>query len=497
MSVEPAGQSPTLGAGGGQPEEHHSQLRNASLDLLGTGGMSMGSVAVTASVALTLGALVAVTGFASPVTILICGVPMLFIALAFMRLNHWRVNCGATYAWGARTVSPSFGFGVGWLIFLAYVVGLVSIALPVGPYLSSVVGQENNRLVEVVIGVVAVIVLTYVAYVGIRPSARLQIGLLLIEYVGIAVLVVYSLVAVFGHGAHALHFHLDWLGLGRLGGIGGLVSGALIAVYMYSGWDTAMFLNEETRKPRVTPGTAVVVAVALSGFLFALVVLALEGAVSTHGLESHADALSYIAQVRAGSWLRVWMILAVGLSALGSVLGSLASAGRITFAMASDGVFPHFLGSVHRVHKTPATATLIVGGLGVVGVILYTLGSASVISSFGDVVDADGLIFGLFYAATGITCAVYFRRMLFAGVGNALLLVILPIAAAAFLLYIDWDSVPGLGGWTSLTLISMYVMAAIGVLLLAYARQSRAGAAYFAEKRETFNPADAGSAVSR
>ena len=62
---------------------------------------------------------------------------MLAIAAAFRRLNRWRVNCGATYAWGGRAISPYFGFIVGWITILAYVVGVVSISLPIGPYVVS------------------------------------------------------------------------------------------------------------------------------------------------------------------------------------------------------------------------------------------------------------------------------------------------------------------------------------------------------------------------
>jgi amino acid transporter len=73
---------------------------------------------------------------------LICGLPMLAIAAAFRRLNRWRVSCGATYAWGGRAISPYFGFIVGWITILAYVVGVVSISLPIGPYVVSLFGNS-------------------------------------------------------------------------------------------------------------------------------------------------------------------------------------------------------------------------------------------------------------------------------------------------------------------------------------------------------------------
>jgi hypothetical protein len=93
--------------GAGEPQEHGNRLARNALGLAGNIGIALGSSASTASMALVLAALVAASSFASPIAILICGLPMLAIAAAFRRLNRWRVNCGATYAWGGRAISPS------------------------------------------------------------------------------------------------------------------------------------------------------------------------------------------------------------------------------------------------------------------------------------------------------------------------------------------------------------------------------------------------------
>jgi amino acid transporter len=142
--------------------------------MLGNVGVALGSAAPTASIALTLAAIVAASSYASPIAILVIGLPMLGIAAAFKRLNRWHVNCGATYQWGARAISPYYGFMVGWLIFLAYFVGVISICLPIGPYLISLFGNVQSRLGEAIIGSAAVIAVTIVAYIGIRVAAWVQ-----------------------------------------------------------------------------------------------------------------------------------------------------------------------------------------------------------------------------------------------------------------------------------------------------------------------------------
>ena len=89
----------------GAPEEHGTRLRNNAPNLVGNVGLALGSAAPTASIALTLAAIVAASSYASPLAILVIGLPMLGIAAAFKRLNRWHVNCGAPTS-GAPAPSP-------------------------------------------------------------------------------------------------------------------------------------------------------------------------------------------------------------------------------------------------------------------------------------------------------------------------------------------------------------------------------------------------------
>jgi amino acid transporter len=204
-------------------------------------------------------------------------------------------------------------------------------------------------------------------------------------------------------------------------------------------------------------------SVVVLALLYAFFTFAFQGAVSNKALQANgADALSYIAQQVAGSALAKYMILAVGLSAIGSTLATLVSGVREAFAMGADGVLPRALARTDARFKTPSLATVIIGGLAVIGTWVYILGSSSVQNSFDTIVSVDGLLFALFYACTGITMVVYFRRMATAGLRNAATMVLIPFICTTFLLYIVWKSVPGLGGWTSGNLISLYVLLGIG-----------------------------------
>jgi hypothetical protein len=103
------------------------------------------------------------------------------------------------------------------------------------------------------------------------------------------------------------------------------------------------------------------------------------------------------------------------------------------------------------------------------------LGSSSVQGAFSNVISSVGLMFALFYAATGLGMAVYYRKLA------------VPALSAAFLIWVAVKSVPGLGGWWSPVLKLAYLMIGIGVLLMIVAR-ARHQTDYFSRPVEAYQP---------
>lgn len=468
--------------------DHVGALRQNALNLSSATIQGVASSAPTVTIALTMAALVAVNSYASPVALAITGLPMLGIAFAYRRLNKWRVNCGATYVWGGRAISPYFGFMVGWLIVLAYFLGVMSTVLPIGPYALAVISKSlaTSTLWQAIAGSVGVAIVFTVAYLGIKLTARVQWILLAIEYAVVLALAGYALISVFGGSATSARFHWSWFSWSTLGGTSGLVSGALIAVYAYSGWDTTINVNEETENARVTPGNAIVASVLVVFVLDVLFTFVFQGAVHRGALEANSgNDLSYIGQQLSGVALARLAILAVLLSALGSTLGSAISGARISFAMGSDKVLPPILSRSHPRFKTPSFATVLVCLFGVATLWLYTMASSGVSSAIDTVVSSDGLLFSLFYAATGIAMAVYYRRQAFRSWRGVLEVIVIPLVSAGFLLYVSYRSVPiNLGGWGSRNMVYLYVMLGIGIAFMIDARFRRR-ADYFFQPRET------------
>ncbi len=469
------------------------RLRANAIGLKDSIVVGMASSGPTASIALTLAAIVGVMHYGGPIAVLVCALPMFGIALAYRRLNHWNVDCGASYTWVGRAITPYLGFMVGWVMLLGYFLGTISDVLPIGPYVLSVFGPSlpHSNFATALSASIWLVIVTVIAYIGIQLTARFQWILAAFEYLTITIFAVVALVAVFGGNSHSARFSWQWFSWHSIGGTGGLVSGILIAVYMFSGWDTSVYVNEETKRSRVNPGRAVLVSVATLTLMYAFFTFAFQGAVPRKALLANGpNALFYIVKQVAGSpWDKV-MIAGVLLSIIGATQTALVSGSRIAFAMGGDGTLPRSLGKIHRIHKTPAVATLLFAGLALIVLWFYLLGSSSVQGAFTNVVSSVGLMFALFYAATGIGMAVYYRKLALRSAAGFIELMVVPGASAVFLLWVAWRSVPGLGGWGSAVMKVAYIMLGIGVILL-FVGKARRQTDYYDRPVEAYDPSTA------
>src|SRR5260370_30390454 len=138
------------------------------------------------------------------------------------------------------------------------------------------------------------------------------------------------------------------------------------------------------------------------------------------------------------------MLVGFLFSFVGATRTGLVSGSRIASARGGDGNLPPILGRTNPVHKTPAIATVLFAGLALIVLWVYLLGSSSVQGAFTNVVGSVGLMFALFYAATGIGMAVYYRKLPVRGVHGFLVLLACPRASTSFLLRFTLQSPPRL-----------------------------------------------------
>ena len=151
---------------------------------------------------------------------------------------------------------------------------------------------------------------------------------------------------------------------------------------------------------------------------------------------SSTSALVYVAQaLGGGGWAKV-MALSLALSVIATTGTGIVLTARIIYGMASYRALPEFLANVSRRFATPVAASVVVGLLHRSRSTWVYLLATSVQNAFTDVVNVTGLLFAAFYILTALAAIVYYRRRVFTSAWDALILGILPLAAAGFLAWI-------------------------------------------------------------
>jgi amino acid transporter len=449
--------------------------------------IGMASSAPAASIGLTLAALAAATAYASGPVIVLTAVPMLIIANSYRRLNLWQANCGASFEWVGRAISPYLGFLTGWLMITGYVIGAVAGVEVIGPSVLAVFGSSGGAWADIWIATGLSLAMLAIAVAGIKITARTQVSMAAVEYVILIGFAIAGLVLVLGHHPGTVPVTSGWFRLSGVGGHGSLAAGLLLSVFIYSGWEGTLYVNEEVKHRRVNPGRAAVIAVAILTVIYALAAMGLQGTVPARQLQRHStSALVYTATAIGGSsWGKV-MALGLALSVVAATGTNIVLTARITYGMASYRALPGFLGQVSPRFRTPVAASVVTGVL-LIGLTWVYLLATSVQGAFTAVVNVSGLLFAAFYVMTALATIVYYRRRVVASAWDFVILGALPLGAAGFLGWIIWKSVqdaPASQNWS---------LAGIMILGLALMLTARFGlkSQFFAIPRERDTPGQA------
>ncbi len=442
-------------------------------DAIGVGQdtiIGMASSAPAATVGLSLALLASATAYGSGPILLLTAIPMLIIANAYRRLNLWNANCGASFEWVGRAINPYLGYLTGWLMVAAYVIGTVAEVLLLGPSVLAVFGSTStNTWAYVGIGCAVGVVMLVIAVVGIRITARTQVGMALVEYAILVGLSIAGVIWVVGHHPGSVHITSSWLSLGGIGGKGSAVAGFLAAVFVYGGWDGTLYVNEEVKRRHVNPGRAAIIAVVLLAVIYTLAQVGLQGVISPDKLAAASKsgtALVVVAQALGGGFWAKAMALSIALSVIATTGTGIVLGARLVYGMAGYRALPSFLGNVSRRYSTPAAASIVVGVMIIVLSAIYFL-VTSVQNAFYDVIDVTGFLFSVFYILTALAAMTYYRRRVFSGVWDFLVLGLLPLGAAGFL---GWVLVKSMLQSPAAQNYSMLGIVVVGIALMIIAR---------------------------
>jgi amino acid transporter len=467
-------------------------LSSNSLNLFDSAVMAIAGSAPAYSISATTAVLIGAVGLQAPASLLWCGIPVMGVVVAFLYLNRWHANAGASYAWVGKALNPYLGFLSGWALVVSATIFMVAGSFPAGAVTLDIIAPQlsDNLLAVTIVGAFWFIVINILVTMGIRMTALAQWIMSSIELI---LLLIGGIVALVKFGMHPVNaFHWSWFSPAGFSSKSVFIAGALIATFYYWGWDVAANLNEETKNSRTIPGLGALIGIICVFIIFELFTVATQMGMSVHDIQnSSSNVLQSIGVLLFGKHWGNIMVLAVALSTIATLETTLLQVTRTLFSMGRDGVISTRFGHVHPKWRTPYIANIFVG---IFALLLFVLSNflPSVNQVMTDAINSIGLQVVFYYALASISVIVYYRRILLQSITNFLLLCLWPGVAAVFLLVVGILDVPSLDLTTDVIGIGLI---AIGIIPLLWGRFVHRPSFYH-EPREHFSPEIEGRAIS-
>ncbi|HLJ90682.1 MAG TPA: APC family permease [Candidatus Angelobacter sp.] len=238
---------------------------------------------------------------------------------------------GGFYVWVRRAMGPFWGFQEAWLSLAASLFDLaaypVAFVLSLGKIWPVAVQGHNGVMISAALIVVCVLWNLFGAR-AVGEGSVLMGVLLLSPFAAIMAF------ALFRHGSLSAAtatngVHGSWL------------TGVMVAMWNYMGWDNASTVAGEVENPQRTYPRVMLYAMAAIILSYALPVLAVW---HTHIQPGYWTAGSWasIASLLGGPWLGIALVTAGMISTFGIVNSLTMSYSRLPMAMAEDGYAPKF-----------------------------------------------------------------------------------------------------------------------------------------------------------
>lgn len=292
------------------------------------------------------------------------GVLTLFGALTYAELGALYPRAGGQYVYLREAYGGLPAFLFGWTAFTVIMGGgIAAIAAGFGQYLGAFVPfcADTHVLLALPIGRwtwqingsqlaggLAILLLTFVNYVGLREGTGVQNAVTLAKVGSLAALVVCGLTWPTAAAAP------QWSAAPSTGALAGVGLGLIAALWSYDGWYAATNLAGEMRRPERDLPRALVGGTLLVAAAYLLVNLVYLRALPLETLRQTTRVGEAAAAALFGPLGARLIVVAVLLSTFGCISSTILYASRVYLPMAQDGVFFRALARVHPRHRTPA-----------------------------------------------------------------------------------------------------------------------------------------------
>ncbi|MDH4196119.1 MAG: amino acid permease [Candidatus Aminicenantes bacterium] len=285
-----------------------------------------------------------------------------FCALTYSELACMFPIAGSTYSYSYVAFGEVIAWIIGWDLMLEYLVAASAVASGwsttfIGLIESAGVKLPKALTTTLIAGgvidlpaVVITLLITWVLFIGIRESAKINNIIVLVK---IAVILLFIFLGL-------RHVSLANLKPMMPFGWKGVMAGAAIIFFAYIGFDAVSTAAEETKNPKKDVPLGLMLCLGVVILLYVAVAFVLTGTVPFKEIDvgnALPAALARMGIRWGGALVATGAIIGMVSTLLVTLYGQI----RIFMVMARDGLIPPVFAKVHRRHKTPHICTWITG----------------------------------------------------------------------------------------------------------------------------------------
>jgi basic amino acid/polyamine antiporter, APA family len=390
----------------------------------------------------------------------ICG----SLVLAELAVTHPKT--GGLYVFIRESFGDAWGFVFGWAnLWVIKPTVIASITSVFALYFCQVMGWPKST--ELPVGVAAILVLTFVNWLGVKEGTRTQSVLTTAKIIGILGLCAAAFLLPASHAASSMP-------AAAAASTKPLLVGFCVAMvsilFAYDGWTDSTYVAGEVIDPRRTMPIAIVWGTWLVIAVYVLTNIAYFHVLGARGVAGYEAVGSETIRRLLGEWGARALAVLVAVSTFGTTNGAILTGPRVTQAMAADGLLWKPLAAIDPRRATPSLALWVQAAL--------SCAWLSIANGFDDVsgwfVTTSWVFYGLTTAALfvqrrrearGELPAPAYRAPLFPFTAYLFVLV------TAAIIYSDFSSstplrIEGLGGPLA-ALLGLVPRAGLGVLIAA------------------------------
>jgi APA family basic amino acid/polyamine antiporter len=276
-----------------------------------------------------------------------------FTGLSYAELSTMFPHAAAEYVFIDKAYGNKFlAFLISWLIVFAGIVSIATVALGFSGYFVNLVGKffvlpiaENTFIILTALALIAI--LSFVNFLGIKESSRLNIVLTVIEVLGLLIVIVLGL----GHFGRVNYFEVQ-------NGIKGVLSATTLVFFAYLGFEDIANIAEETKNPKKNISKAFIYAILFTTLIYVLVAISAVSLANWQDLASSPAPLALAASKVMGEFSYIIISFAALFATLGTVLCLLVMISRMIYGMSKERSLPWQLSLVDRKTRTPWTAVI-------------------------------------------------------------------------------------------------------------------------------------------